>query len=225
MLKKRVIVLLTLYDGVLTRTKQFQPDYRYTLSHVGLDCDELMILDITPEGEGDRANFWTAARPIVDSAFVPVAIGGKIRTLDDVRRAMDFGADKVVIRYARSLIPLAAAKLGSQSVVGSLDDDSNKWTALCAERMVFDGAGEILIQSVPRDGSLEGYDIPLLKRVVSRVNVPVVIGGGCGSWFHMKQAFEAGASGAATNNIMHFNPTAMTACKQYLDNNGVAVRT
>ena len=235
MLKKRIISLLTLNDGVLFRTKKFVPDYRYTLNFVDLDLiDEVVILDVTPEGQGDRANFYKTVRDFTDQCAVPLAVGGKIRDLEEVNRLFgELPIEKVVVerglledsRLGRQI----AQKWGSQALCQAItarDDESE------AERhfaVPDEPCGELLLQNVKRDGSLLGYDLDLLRgvmvfyRSLAR-NVPIVIGSGCGTWEHMRQAFETGADAAATSCIHHFPPNAIRAAKKYLAEHGVAVR-
>lgn len=227
-LKKRVIACLLLNDGVLFRTKKFVPDYRYTANFVGTEAvDEVFIIDVTKGGPSPK--FHEAARAYADKCFVPVTMGGWVQSLDGCKRLFDIGADKIVV--GRSCLFLAgemAGKYGSQAVVAAIDEgiypDGELWlhASVCARL----GAGEIFLQSVERDGSLGGYDIPLLTSVLDATGwkIPVVIGGGCGNWQHMYAAFAAGADGCATSNIFHMSEVSMAAFKKYLDGEGVPVR-
>lgn len=225
MLKKRVAVALTLNDGVLFRTKRFEPDYRYTANFVGRDADEVFVIDVTPRlsrGPDWRANFEKGCRAIVDEMFLPLTIACSIRTLDDCKWALnDIGADKALVGVegmTPAMLTPMVERCGQQFVVAGvygLDD------ARLAESW---GAGEILLSDISRDGSLEGYNIPLLQTVAASVNVPVCIQGGCGNWSHMGQAFAAGADCAVTTNIFHFTDSALKAAKQYLLAQGVDVR-
>ena len=243
MLKVRVIVSLMLNDGVLFRTKRFVPDYRYTLNFVSLQSvDEVVILDITRPGEGDRANFEKTVREFTDKIMVPLAIGGGIKCLDDVKRLIgEFPCDKVIINTASHLQPWfieeITQKYGRQICVAGIDvrsksvyteqghclgrrSDPVDWASVMTRR----GAGEIFLQSIDRDGSLEGYDLDLLDSVAGAISVPVIIGGGCGRWEHMREAYEHGACGAVTNNIYHFTEPSLRAAKEYLNDAGVPVR-
>lgn len=226
MLKKRIISLLTLNDGVLFRTKKFVPDLRYSLNFVDLDLiDEVVILDVTPDGEGDRANFYKTVREFTDTCQVPAAVGGKIRDLDEVNRLFgELPVEKVVIE--RGLIEnpdlgyQIAEKWGRQALCQGVTAWRFDDVFLVREQP----CGEFLVQSVERDGSLLGYDLGLISWHASEWDVPVIAGSGCGTWEHMRQAFEAGASAAATQNIHHFPPNAVRAAKRYLADAGVAVR-
>jgi len=239
MLKKRLIVSLRLNDGVLYRTKKFVPDYRYTQKYVGVgSVDEVVILDVTPEGRSK--NFFDSARGIMDRCFVPVAMGGWITSLEEAQYAIrEVGAEKVIIgtwAFEDGSIERLADKFGSQSVVVSIDvkdrmvwkDHGGTITNWCAiewaRRSEYRGAGEILLTDIDHDGSLRGFNLPLLESVTERVTVPVVICGGCGSWEHVKDAFDSGADGAATSNIYHYTEVSMNAAKEYLVEKGVPVR-
>ena len=251
MLKKRVIISLLLNDGELSRTKQFVPDYVYTQNFVTVDSiDELFIIDITRGGRSKK--FTKYVKAIVDKCFVPICVGGHIRTLEDVKWAIcEFGADTVLInaeahRNGR-LIPEIAEKWGSQAVTVGIDvvndmdlidagymppvvrfdqgkAETGCWPHLWAKVVERDGAGQIFLQSIDRDGSLAGYDLETLKEVTEAVNIPVVIGGGCGNYRHMQEAFAAGADGCATSNIFHFTETTISNWKLKLQEAGVPVR-
>lgn len=235
MLKKRVIIQLLLNDGVLFRTKKFKPDYRYTSEFLGSEnADEVMIIDVTPEGEGKRENFYKAAQKYADQCYTPITMGGKIKSMDEVGLFMrELGADKVVVE--RGLHGMLAreitGKYGRQALVWGIsdryEDDDGSWEfAACGAdgRAVL--CGELLLTSVDRDGSLSGYSIGLLSRVLLEIgaSVPVTIAGGCSGWRDMQKAFDAGASGAATSNIHHLSESALKTFKENLVKNGAEVR-
>lgn len=245
MLRNRLVTVLTLNDGVLFRTKEFVPDYRYTLNFVDLwSVDELVVLDVTRPGQGDRAHFYDAVSMLAANCFVPLAVGGGVRTLDDARTLLSVGADKVVINSGaferRELIADVATAYGAQCAVVSIDArlqgayqvfshfgtrptgyDPAAW-AWEAERL---GAGEIMITSIDKDGSLEGYDNVLNRIVSEAVTVPVLVCGGAGNWQHFVDGFRAGgASAVCTTNIYHFTETSIKSAKRFLDRAGIAVR-
>jgi cyclase len=247
MLKRRVIITLQLNDGVLFRTKQFRPDYRYTQSFLGSEnADEVTIIDITRYETipplAERKSFVEAAMGYARFCFTPLCVGGGIRTMDDVAFAFaEIGADKVLVNTAAwenpALVSQLAEKYGAQAVVVGVDADKD-WCArthqgrgrhktsapYIASTMARFGAGEIFLTSIERDGSLRGYDLDLLRKVVAAVDVPVVIAGGCGGPHHMAEAFEAGADGAATSNIFHLTDTSLRSFKDQLLKKGAAVR-
>jgi imidazole glycerol-phosphate synthase subunit HisF len=248
MLRHRVITVLTLNDGVLFRTKQFHPDYRYTINFVDTwSVDEVVVLDITRPGHGTRDNFYEAVARLAANCFVPLAAGGGVRTLADVRTMLGVGGDKVVLNTGAlerpALISEAAALYGSQCVVVSIDAahhadgryevyaaagtqptglDPAEW----ARRAEDLGAGEIFITSIERDGSLEGYDNELNCRVAEAVSVPVLVGGGAGKWQDFYEGFTRGrASAVCTTNIYHFTEPSIRSAKRYLEKAGILVRT
>ena len=216
MLKRRVVVLLTFLDGVLFRTKKFIPDYRYTLKQVDLtSCDEAVCIHLG----GDWDEFARSVRAVADHAGCPLAVGGGIT---EESRALavfrDLPADKIVLGPGGwSLAKGLCDKLGRQSVVGGYTHGKD-------EGIDFGHFGEILLQSVERDGSLLGYDLGLLGAWIAKVDCPLVIGSGCGSWRHMKEAFDLGADGCATNNIFHFTGPSLGAFKRNLVESGAEVR-
>ncbi len=249
MLRKRLVTVLTFNDGVLFRTKLFTPDYRYTHNFVDAWLvDEIVALDVTrpaARSAESAAAFGTAVSALARRCFVPLAVGGGIRTLGDVRRVMALGADKVVVNsgaLARpALIGDIARAYGAQCVVVSIDvrraNDGYEVYAACgaeptgldpaewARRAEALGAGEILVASIERDGSLEGYDLELCRRVASAVNVPVLIAGGAGAWPHFVEGIEkGGAAAVCTSNIYHFTESSIRSAKAFMDRAGVPVR-
>jgi len=223
-MKPRVIICLTLRDGVLVRTKRFQPDYIYTQKFVGtLEADEVVMVDVGT----DRRAFYRAAERYARTCFSPLTLGGHVASVEEAERLLELGADKVLVRqWHRALVGALANKYGRQIVVAGVDDPQG-WqkslSSLAAEAQ-FCGAGEILLTSVERDGSLEGYDLDTLRAVVSAVDVPVIVSGGCGTWRHMQEAFEAGAAGAVTTCIHHFPDSVLASFKDNLRDQGVQVR-
>ncbi len=246
MLRKRIITVLTLNDGTLFRTKLFKPDYRYTLNFVDAwSVDEIAILDVTRGDSPDRDRFFKAVSEFARTCFVPISVGGGIRSVDDVARYMNAGADKVVVNTGAvenpHLIEDIANAYGRQCVVLSIDatrrnegyevmshfaarptgHDPATW-AKYGESL---GAGEVLITAVERDGALQGYDLNLCREVADAVSIPVQVLGGCGNWQHMAAAFEVpGVSAACTQNIYHFTEQSIASAKKFLSGKGVAVR-
>ncbi|MGE0254631.1 MAG: imidazole glycerol phosphate synthase subunit HisF [Alphaproteobacteria bacterium] len=247
MLRKRLVTVLTFNDGVLFRTKMFTPDYRYTLNFVDAwSVDEIVVLDITRPGSGNRANFEDVVSGFARRCFVPLAAGGGIRSVDDASRALDLGADKVVINTGAverpALIGEIAQRYGSQCVVLSIDAargadggyevmaefgsrPTGRTPADWASEAVELGAGEILITSIERDGSLAGYDLDLCRSVAGAVPAPVLICGGAGNWKHFAAGIgEGGASAVCTANIYHFTEASIRSAKQHMARSGIDVR-
>jgi cyclase len=248
MLRHRVITVLTLNDGVLFRTKLFQPDYRYTLNFVDTwSVDEIVALDVTRPGSGERASYEAAVERLARECFVPLACGGGIRSVGDVHRLLRLGADKVVLNTGAvdrpSLITEAASAYGAQCVVLSMDvhrhpdgryevfaEFGRRPTGLepaaWARQAQALGAGEILVTSIERDGSLEGYDNTLNRIVSDAVTVPVLVSGGAGKWQDFCDGFLIGkASAVCTTNVYHFTETSIQSAKRYLARAGVPVRS
>jgi cyclase len=247
MLRNRLVTVLTLNDGVLFRTKQFVPDYRYTLKFVDQwSIDEVVALDITRPGHGDRAHFFDVVSNLATNCFVPLAVGGGIRSLDDARALLGVGADKVVVNTGAlkrpTLIQDIARAYGAQCVVVAMDvrrtEDGRYeiWSTFgtqptgrnpqaWAREAEARGAGEILVTSIDRDGSLEGYDNTLNRLVASAVSVPVLVAGGAGQWQHFVDGFMVGgASAVCTTNIYHFTDTSVRSAKRFLQKSGIPVR-
>ena len=246
MLRKRVITVLTFNDGVLFRTKEFIPDYRYTVNFVDAwSIDEIVILDITRPGQGTRGNFFDVIENFSEKCFVPIAAGGGVKHIDDFKTLLNLGADKIVINTSAienpELLSKAAELYGNQCIVVSIDakqkgsayevysNCGSKATGLqpfdWARRVEELGAGEIMITSIDKDGSLEGYDNVLNCLVASAVSIPVLVCGGAGQWQHFVDGFKlGGASAVCTTQIFHFSETSIKTAKQYLTKKGILVR-
>lgn len=247
MLRKRLVTVLTINNGVLFRTKHFIPDYRFTSNFVDAwSIDEIVLLDVTRPGEGEQENFYAMVEEFAKTCFVPIAAGGGVRTREDFKALLNVGADKVVINSEAVSRPQFIEEMsrlyGSQCVVVSIDAVrhengqyevytafGSKPTGLApdvwagqAESM---GAGEILITSIEKDGSLEGYDNELNAIVANAVSIPVLVCGGAGKWQDFVDGFQqGGASAVCTTNIYHFTETSIQSAKQFLKNAGVNMR-
>jgi len=238
MLSARICTVLTFNEGLLTRTKKFTPDYLYTHKQVGLDqADEIVLLDVTRGGD---PGFLEKSLEISDRCFAPLTLGGGIRKAADVKKYFDAGADKVTVNTGAiddpELITDIAKKWGNQAVVLSIDSSENEVVTDCGRRRtgrdpiewakegVDRGAGEIMVTSVEKDGSLSGYDLGLCGSVAEAVSVPVMFHAGAGNWKHFYEGLQAGASAVCTQNIYHFTDSSLTAAKKYLNELGVATR-
>lgn len=249
MLRKRLVTVLTFSDGTLFRTKLFEPDYRYTHNFVdSWSVDEIVMLDVTRDLTTDKTAFYDVVTQFAKECFVPLAVGGGIRTMDDVRRMISVGGDKVIINSGAverpEFITEIAEAYGSQCVVVSIDARRSEtqeggyevvshfaqnatgkspvdWARDCEAR----GAGEILITSVERDGSLQGYDIPLCRQITDAVTVPVLGLAGAGNWKHFVEGIEQGGlSAVCTQNIYHFTETSIASAKKFMEKKGIPVR-
>tara|TARA_Y100000813_G_scaffold177605_1_gene144204 strand:- start:585 stop:1337 length:753 start_codon:yes stop_codon:yes gene_type:complete len=249
MLRNRLITVLTFNDGTLFRTKLFEPDYRYTHNFVdSWSVDEIVMLDVTRDPSADKTAFYEVVTQFAKECFVPLAVGGGIRTLDDARRMMAVGGDKVVVNSGAverpELITEIAEAYGSQCVVLSID--ARKSETLDGGYEAFShfatratgktpgewaregealGAGEIMITSVERDGSLQGYDLELCRQVSDAVSLPVLGMAGAGNWKHFVEGVEKGGlSAVCTQNIYHFTETSIASAKKFMEKKGIPVR-
>jgi imidazole glycerol-phosphate synthase subunit HisF len=231
MYRARVIPCLLLRGQGLVKTRKFK-DAVYIGDPVNAvrifsekEADELVLLDIDASREGREPNYELIAE-VAGECFMPVAYGGGIRTLEQVRRLTRCGIEKVVINSAATesteVITRAAEVFGSQAVVGGVDvrksllggyrvvaKSASVETNLALDehvrRLVAAGAGEILLNSVDRDGTMSGYDLNLIRSVAGRVDVPVVACGGAGSVEHLREAVrDAGASAVAAGSLFVF---------------------
>jgi imidazole glycerol-phosphate synthase subunit HisF len=247
MLRKRVIAVLTFNDGILFRTKLFRPDYRYTVNFVDAwSIDEIVILDVTRDNNGDQESFLEAVGQFAAKCFVPISVGGGIRSLSDVKTFLGAGADKVVVNTGAleqpELIEEISLTYGAQCVVLSIDvykhpDQSyevyshfgSRPTGMdpitWAQQGESLGVGELLLTPIEKDGWLQGYDLQLCRSVADAVNIPTLILGGAGNWQHLIDGIEIGhAAGVCTQNIYHFTESSIQSAKVALAKVGIPVR-
>lgn len=210
--------------------------------HQARGVDELVLLDITATREGRGPDLDLVAE-LSEGCFMPLAVGGGVRSLDDVKRLLHAGADKVVIGAAAWLWDIlrpAADVVGCQAIVVTCDvvdrledvDRQEMRGVRCvrnaaparARWAAEQGAGEILLQSVNRDGTMAGYDIPLIREVAAAVDIPVIASGGAGCYDHMREALEAGASAVAAGAMFQFTDQTPRGAAQYLAKRGIEVR-
>ena len=252
MLLRRVIVCLDVDAGRVVKGRRFV-GLRDVGDPVALaeryeaeGADEIVFLDISATSEG-RQTMWDVVRQTAERLFIPLTLGGGVRDVDDVARALRSGADKVSINSAAverpALLTQSAARFGAQCVVASIDAkrrptddgwevyvrggrqatglDAIAWAAECVER----GAGEILLTSIDRDGSRAGYDVDLTRAVADRVDVPVVASGGAGRADDLVAAFRDGnADAALVAGILHDRETTVRDIKSVLAEGGIPVR-
>jgi imidazole glycerol-phosphate synthase subunit HisF len=209
-------------------------------------ADELTFLDITASSD-QRDIIIDVVRRTAERAFMPLTVGGGVRTVEDIRRLLNAGADKVSINTAAvhrpEFVKEAAERFGSQCIVVAIDarqiPGEERWEVYThggrnatgidavewAQRMEEYGAGEVLLTSMDRDGTRDGYDIPLTRSVVDAVSIPVIASGGVGSLEHLYDGFvKAGASACLAASIFHYREHTIGAAKEYLRDRGVAVR-
>ncbi|MEY2397526.1 MAG: imidazole glycerol-phosphate synthase subunit HisF [Actinomycetota bacterium] len=246
----RVIPCLLLTEGGLYKTVEFDKP-RYVGDPINAvrvfnekECDELILLDIEASKSGRSFDADVVAE-IVSEAFMPVCVGGGVRSIEDFDRAFAVGVEKVSITTAAvedpALIGLAADRYGSQSVVVGIDvvrhrrktevrtHSGTKKTALdpvqWAQEAERRGAGEILVNSIDRDGTQKGYDLDLVREISSRVNVPVIACGGAGSIADLSAGLASGANGVAAGSLFVFNGPRRAVLISYLsESERVALR-
>jgi imidazole glycerol-phosphate synthase subunit HisF len=252
-LAKRIIPCLDVRDGRVVKGIRFvdlrdagdpvEQAVRYDAER----ADELCFLDITASHQG-RGAMLEVVRRTADSIFIPFTVGGGIRTVDDVVALLGAGADKVAVNTAAledpALVSRAAGHFGSQCVVVAIDArrvagttppawevhthggrrsaglDALEW-ARRAEEL---GAGEILLTSMDRDGTGEGYDLELVRAVSTAVRIPVVASGGAGALEHLDAALAAGAHAVLAASIFHFGEYTLAEARRYLAARGHPVR-
>jgi cyclase len=206
-------------------------------------ADELAFLDITASHEG-RGTIVDIVEKVAREVFIPLTVGGGIRTLDDIYSLLNVGCDKVSINSPAianpNFINESSTRFGSQCIVVAIDAKrtGNSWNvfinggridtgrdALEWAREVADrGAGEILLTSMDCDGAKQGYDIELTSKMSHMLNIPVIASGGAGTMEHIKEAFLNGADAALAASIFHFKEIDIMDLKRYLKREGIAVR-
>lgn len=250
MLSKRIIACLDVRDGRVVKGVNFEGlrsagdpaelSRRYNAEGI----DELVILDITATIEARRARAATI-NAVARELFIPLAVGGGIRTEDDAAAAIDAGADKVSLNSAAlsepGLITTLAGRYGSQAVVVAIDAkregdrfavyarsgqspttrDAVEWAKEAEER----GAGEILLTSIDRDGTRAGFDCPMTAAVSASVSIPVIASGGAGGLDDFVEVFTTGRADAAlAASIFHYAETSVRVLKRHLHEHGIPVR-
>ena len=210
-------------------------------------ADEIVFLDITATHEA-RATVEDVVRRTVEQVYVPVTVGGGIRTVEDFQRLLRCGADKISVNSAAvknpGLISEAAERFGSQCVVLAIDarrwqDGRDGWEVVVAGGRIPTGkdliewakegealgAGEILLTSMDADGTKQGFDLPMTKAVTDAVGIPVIASGGCGALEHFAEVFEqADADAALAASLFHFGELTVPQVKEYLRREHIPVR-
>jgi imidazole glycerol-phosphate synthase subunit HisF len=206
-------------------------------------ADELVFLDISASHEARQTTLDMVSR-VADTIFIPFTVGGGIRSVADAGGALRAGADKIAVNTAAVREPALVARLadsfGSQCVVAAVDvkrmngrfvvmvSGGREETPLEAIDWIGQleslGAGEILLTSMDRDGTGQGYDLPLLRSASEAVSIPVIASGGAGRLEHLAEAFEAGAHGALAATIFHFQGSSLPEARTFLRSRGYPVR-
>ncbi len=250
MLKNRIIPCLDVKDGRVVKGVNFENliDAGDPVSQARFyyeqGADELCFLDITASSENRSAIFDTVKK-VASVCFIPLTVGGGIRTIDDFHKLLLSGADKVSVNSAAiknpDLITQASNKFGAQCVIVAIDAKKNaagnyeifthggrnatgidaiEW----AKKVVSLGAGELLVTSMDKDGTKSGYDLELIEKITAAVSVPVIASGGVGNLQHLADGIKAGANAALAASIFHFKEYSVRQAKEFLAEQKIPVR-
>jgi len=250
MLKNRIIPCLDVKNGRVVKGINFidlkdagDPVEQAKIYSDG-GADEICFLDITASNE-NRDTIYDVVEKTSKKCFVPLTVGGGIRSIDDINKLLNCGADKVSINTAAvqnsEVVIESSKKFGSQCIVVAIDakKNSNKWEVFThggrnntsidaiefAKKMEENGAGELLITSMDRDGTQVGYDIELMSTISSKVNIPIIASGGVGNLDHLVDGIKLGNVNAVlAASIFHYGKYSLKQAKEYLDSKGIPVR-
>ena len=252
MFTKRIIPCLDVHNGRVVKGVNFVnlkdagDPVEIGAAYDKAGADELVFLDITASSDA-RAIKTELVRKVAERVFIPFTVGGGIRTVEDFRDILREGADKVAVNTAAimnpELISRAADKFGSQCVVVAIDakrrPDGSGWNIYknggrvdmgidaleWAQKAYQLGAGELLVTSMDKDGTKDGYDLELTSRISELVKIPVIASGGAGNLEHFKDALTVGRADAAlAASLFHYKELEINEVKQYLRTEGVSVR-
>ncbi len=251
MLKKRIIPCLDVKDGRVVKGINFielkdagDPVEQAKIYSEG-GADEICFLDITASNE-NRDTLTDIVKKTAKECFVPLTVGGGVRTIENIRELLLAGADKVSINTEAvkniKFVKEAARKFGSQCIVVAIDAkkvSENKWEIFThggrnkteidavefAKKAEENGAGEILLTSMDKDGTKTGYDVELLKKVTKILNIPLIASGGVGTLDHLYDGIvKGGASAVLAASIFHYGKYKIKDAKEYLNSKNVSVR-
>jgi cyclase len=252
MLKKRIIPKFLIRNGRLVKGVRFHENFREAGNPVSTakvydayGVDELLFVDIDATPQGRPATVSIIER-VSEEVFMPFTVGGGIRTLEQIAALLASGADKVCITTSAienpAFVTQAASRFGDQCIVVGIDyqrgpDGSNHVVSHCgfaptaldpfewAQRMQDAHAGEIMLCSIDRDGTMEGYDVDMIAQVAHRLEVPLIASSGAGTLQHCRDALEAGASAITISSMFLFSDHSPIKVRSYLATNGVSVRS
>ena len=250
MLKNRIIPCLDVQNGRVVKGINFvdlkdagDPVEQAKIYSDG-GADEICFLDITASNE-NRETIYDVVKKTSKKCFVPLTVGGGVRSIEDINKLLNCGADKVSINTAAvknpDVIIESSKKFGSQCIVVAIDAKKNneKWEVFThggrnktgidaldfAKKMEDCGAGELLVTSMDRDGTQVGYDIHLMSKISTTVNIPIIASGGVGNLDHLVDGIEKGkASAVLAASIFHYGKYSIKEAKEYLDSKGIPVR-
>ena len=253
MLARRIIPCLDVKDGRVVKGINFVElrdagdPVEQAAAYDAQGADEICYLDISASPEG-RSTILDVVRRTANQVFAPLTVGGGVRSVADAERLLEAGADKIAINTAAirdpALITACAQRFGSQAIVVAIDakrraapatgwevyshggrtpegKDGLAWVREVTDR----GAGELLVTSMDRDGTGQGYDTELVTRVATAVSIPVIASGGVGELAHLAAGLEAGADAVLAASIFHFGQHTIAEAKAFLAARGLAIRT
>mgnify|MGYP003333620806 FL=1 len=249
MLKNRIIPCLDVKNGRVVKGINFvdlkdagDPVEQAKIYSDG-GADEICFLDITASNE-NRNTIYDVVEKTSKKCFVPLTVGGGVRSIEDINKLLNCGADKVSINTAAvqnpKVVQESSKKFGSQCIVVAIDAKKKDsiWEIFThggrnptginaidfARKMENFGAGELLVTSMDKDGTQTGYDTELMKIISSNVNIPVIASGGVGNLDHLVEGIKSGASAVLAASIFHYGTYSISQAKQYLDSKGIPVR-
>ena len=250
MLKNRIIPCLDVKNGRVVKGINFvdlqdagDPVEQAKIYSDG-GADEICFLDITASNE-NRNTIYHVVKETSKKCFVPLTVGGGVRNVEDINKLLNCGADKVSINTAAvqdsNVVLESSKKFGSQCIVVAIDAKKNgdKWDVYThggrnnsgldalefSKKMEDSGAGELLVTSMDRDGTQIGYDIDLMKKISSMVNIPLIASGGVGNLNHLAEGIKEGnASAVLAASIFHYGKHSVIEAKEYLNSKGIPVR-
>ena len=250
MLKNRIIPCLDVKNGRVVKGINFvdlkdagDPVEQAKIYSEG-GADEICFLDITASNE-NRSTIYEVVKKTSEKCFVPLTVGGGVRSIEDINKLLKCGADKVSINTAAvqntKIVMKSSLKFGSQCIVVAIDakrkgdgweiftHGGRKETGInaikFAKQMEEYGAGELLVTSMDRDGTQKGYDIDLMKEISEMVGIPVIASGGVGNLDHLAEGITQGKANAVlAASIFHYGKYSIKEAKQYLDSKGIPVR-
>ena len=250
MLKNRIIPCLDVKNGRVVKGINFvdlkdagDPVEQAKIYSDG-GADEICFLDITASNE-NRSTIYEVVKKTSEKCFVPLTVGGGVRSIEDINKLLNCGADKVSINTAAvknpKIVMESSLKFGSQCIVVAIDakKEANSWKIFThggrnktdidaikfAKQMEEYGAGELLVTSMDRDGTQKGYDIDLMQKISEMVNIPVIASGGVGSLDHLAEGITKGKANAVlAASIFHYGKYSIKQAKEYLDSKGIPVR-
>jgi cyclase len=249
MLKNRIIPCLDVKNGRVVKginfvnLKDAGDPVEQAKAYSDGGADEICFLDITASNE-NRDIIFDVVEKTSKKCFVPLTVGGGIRSNEDINKLLNCGADKVSINTAAvqnsKIVSESSKKFGSQCIVVAIDAKrkDNYWEIFThggrnptgldaiefAIKMEDSGAGELLVTSMDKDGTQSGYDVDLMNKISSKVNIPIIASGGVGNLDHLVEGINSGASAVLAASIFHYGTFSLKEAKQYLDSKGIPVR-